>query len=128
MCVFICHPLLVQVRRSIMPSWICGNRPLEFRLKTAVLLLFWHASHAPSLSAYVMLSRVRSYSGLALLGYPAKDILFQKPDTDYLTFMNRIDDLAQTTWRSLSTLAVDLPIEYVEKHDLADLDSQPRVR
>ena len=75
-----------------------------------------------------MLSRVRSYSGLALLGYPAKDILFQKPDTDYLTFMNRIDNLAQTTWRSLSTLAVDLPIEYVEKHDLADLDSQPRVR
>ena len=32
------HPLLVQVRRSIMPSSICENRPLDFRLKTAVLL------------------------------------------------------------------------------------------
>ena len=114
-----------------MPSWICGNRPLEFRLKIAVLLfILGMLSHAHSLSAYVMLimSRVRSYSGLALLGYPAKDILFQKPDADYLAFMTRIDDLAQATWRSLSTLAVDLPIQYEENDYLADLTSEPRVR
>ena len=85
-------------------------------------------SYAPALSAYVMLSRVRSFSGLALLGHPAKDILFQKPDADYLTFMTRIDTLAQATWRSLSTLAVNLPIQYEENQDLADLISEPRVR
>ena len=85
-------------------------------------------SYAPALSAYVMLSRVRSYSGLALLGHSAKDILFQKPDADYLTFMTRIDTLAQATWRSLSTLAVNLPIQYEDNQDLADLISEPRVR
>ena len=77
----------------------------------------------PSLAAYVMLSRVRSYSGLALLGQPAKEILFQRPDSDYTTFMRRIDTLASTTWTSLSNLAVRVPRQYEELFDLPDTTS-----
>ena len=119
-----------------MPWWICGNRPLDFRSKTAVLPTMFHARYChpcahpriscrtvPSLAAYVMLSRVRSYSGLALLGQPAKDILFQKPDADYMTFMRRIDTLASTTWKLLSNLAVCVPRQYEELFDLPDITS-----
>jgi len=128
----------LKVRRSIMPWWICGSRPLDFRSKTAVLPTMLHACYSrpcthprialsgrnvPSLAAYVMLSRVRSYSGLALLGQPAKEILFQRPDSDYTTFMRRIDTLASTTWTSLSNLAVRVPRQYEELFDLPDSTS-----